>query len=1296
MELQKLASSEKGSAHAVWPETSASWWSQLTYSYATPLLVAGARSPLQASDLPACSGRESIAGLRRAGASGAFEARMKGCVRATARSAAAWQLLCSCCQVAQPLVLRALVLAISAEDPYAARRRGARVVVAIFLLVAVQMVGQQRQLHLATRCGTRLRALAIGEVYAAALTRSAVGGGGVVATLVGVDATKLFEASLDVHLLWAAPLQITAVSVLLVVFVGSWRAVVAGVACLVAVLPAGKFLVRKMIAIRKSRMPVTEARVAEIAEVLAGVRVTKLNGWEPLWEARWRTLRGRELRHTRAEMFVYGLAMLLMVVSPVVATIALFTTHMVSDRDARLSPADAFTVVALIGALRFPINKLGTLLGQVAQASKAYERIGAFVAANGERAGGGAESGASRDEAKREAPEPLAVERGAFRYAGSDFVVGSARRLELRVAAGELCCVVGPVGSGKSTLVDGLLGDALAVDGAAVWLDRRRLALASQRPRVLNASVRVNVVGFEGGPADEARYGRALEAAQLAPDLALLPAGDATEIGERGVTLSGGQKARVALARVVYARPALALLDDPLSALDAATGAACFDALFGEGGALADCATVLVTHATHFLPRADKIVCLGGGGSVAFVGTWPEAVEAVARNGDDPALAPLVAAVRDHGGRGESTAAVAAEAVAVDAERGAPVVAKKKTSASALMRGEDRELGMAALSTWWTWAKAAGGATFLFLQFLTLFLDRACYVATEWWLAKWADARRNDVDLWGLATMPAQNTGGLEGAWRWATVYMILGVLSIVFCFLRTQWGFRGGVTAAGVLYEGLSGRVLGAPVAYFDTTPMGRVVSRFTYDAEQIDVVLTQKAVMAMISLGWAITGTCVMLALSRGLLIAGIGPVFYAYYRLQQFYRRSAVDLQRLDAVSRSPLQALVGEGVDAAATIRAFGAGDLFNARFEAALDANTEAMLCWTVAQRWVGLRFDACAGALAVGGGVVCCFRHGVGLSPAFAGLLMNWCFHQAITFMYLCATFTEAEMALTSVERVTEAVPAEKDEACGMPPEAWPTEGALVFEDVRLRYRPGLPPALDGLSLRVGAGERCGVVGRTGAGKSTLAVALFRLTPLERGRVLIDGIDLASLKLRDARRRCAQIIPQDPVLFSGPLRRCLDPFDAKADADIADALALVFPGGRAPALDAPVVEAGTNFSVGERQLLAIARALLEKPRVLVMDEATSSVDGETDAAIQRTLRTLPALASTTILSVAHRIHTIIDNDAVCVLDAGACVEFGHPHDLLQDPAGFFSGLVAATAPETAAALRATAKKAKEA
>ncbi|KAJ8603637.1 hypothetical protein CTAYLR_007565 [Chrysophaeum taylorii] len=1302
-----------GVARGEWPEFRASFWSQLTYSYIDDLLDLGAASgTLTAGDLPRIVEVESSRRLLRC-----FEESTKGARgallevgRSPMMAAAFWQAWSSVGQVAEPLLLRALVLSSAGRG----NTLGGLAVTALIALNAfAKSAAQQRQLHLATRAGQRVRACAIATAYARALRRREPSAS--ISTLAAVDATKLFEVSLDAHLIWSCPLQVVVVCILLVAFVGSLVAALAGVACLIAVLPWAKGITHKLIALRRKRAPISDARIAEVSEVIgSGIRVTKFSGWELLWEKRWHEARQTEIDYTRREMFWLGLSLLAVVMAPVIATIVTVCVKMLTDRDARLTPADAFTIISLISAVRFPINKLGTLIGQVAQAWRSLDRIADFVGDPGRRRrddddGRGA---IPRQENENENDDVvLRVRRAAFVRGESStpptFVAGRASRLDLDARRGDLVAVLGEVGSGKSTYLGGLLGNVEPLDDRVeVTISGAVVGLAPQEPCVLNATIRDNVTF--GSPFDAARFELAIKASQLVHDLDEFPAGEFTEIGERGVTLSGGQKARLGLARVVYARPRVAILDDPLSALDAKTARAAFDALFDtKTGALRDAAVVLVTHAAHLAPRASRIVYVDDAGDVGFNGTWRQALDASQTEAADPATRALLAPVFAASRRGpEAVDEAFSSAPPPNAENDEASNRRRRSEAdmreaasASLTSVERREKGMASWATWLRWCRAAGGSKFLTIQLVALALDRACYVSTEWWLARWADARVDGASIFGNR-FPSQRDG-LDGAWRWARVYLCLGAASTVFCMFRTQWGFFCGVTAAKRLYDDACHRVLSAPVRYFDETPTGRIVSRFSYDTEQVDIVLTQKAAIALISVGWAVTGAAVMLTLSSGTMAVILVPVALVFRRLQQYYRRSSVDLQRLDAVSRSPIQQLLVEAVDANASIRAFGARRHFEKRFFEALDANTEALLCWTAAQRWIGLRLDACAATVATFAAlVVAVLRRRVGLSEAFAGMLLVWAFQLTTTFMYLITSSSEAENAVTSVERVTEPVPNEFDAVFDrkknvLVDAAWPTKGDLVFDNVCMRYRPGLPLALDHLSFRVPSGARCGVVGRSGAGKSSILHALFRLTPLGSGDVRVDGAPLSQLDLRVLRRRVAQIVPQDPVLFSGSLRNCVDPFGSRSDDDVARALALVAP----PRDDAPktwnldtrVEDAGANFSVGERQLLALARALLQQPKILVLDEATSSLDDATDARIQHTLRTLPQLRDTTVLCIAHRLATIIDFDLVCVMHQGRCAEFGAPAALADNRAGLFAALVDSTGRDTATALRAAAK-----
>ena len=399
-----------------------------------------------------------------------------------------------------------------------------------------------------------------------------------------------------------------------------------------------------------------------------------------------------------------------------------------------------------------------------------------------------------------------------------------------------------------------------------------------------------------------------------------------------------------------------------------------------------------------------------------------------------------------------------------------------------------------------------------------------------------------------------------------------------------------------------------------------------------------------------------------------------------------------QRLDAVSRSPIQAMLAEGLDGASTIRVFRREQIFLKKFQNATDTNSSAMLNYISAQRWLGLRIELLGSIIVLVSCIlVVTLNETLQLKAGFAALLIIWSSNYTITLQFLVDTFNEAEASITSIERVHAMcdLPKEKsmvtDESVSLS-ELWPQRGLVEFQDVKLRYREGLPLALDGLSFTAAPGERIGIVGRTGAGKSSTSVALFRLVELESGTIRVDGVDLSELGLSDVRGRLG-IIPQDPFLLSGTLRECLDPFGGSSDSQILDALKavrLVPNNADEFALESRVEEGGANFSVGERQLLCLARAFLAKPRVLVMDEATSSVDLETDAFIQKMLRT--RFTDTTLLTVAHRLNSIIDYDKILVMDSGRAVEFGSPKELLEK-GGMFADLVGSTGKESAKTLR---------
>ena len=1235
------------------------------------------------------------------------------------------QLLTVLAQVGIPLLVRQLLIILE-ENPYQnVAREGMVYVVLIFVASAVNALGTHRQRHLALKSGIVIRAAVVSAVYRRALNltpdgRSGLTTGGVT-NLVAVDAQKLFEVMQEGHLIWSCPLSMILVSILLILIMGPTTLV--GVAVLFAFVPLTTHITAKMIAVRKQRVEVSDERVEIINGMLQGIKVTKLNNYEARYMERIRQARERELAFLRKELYIWGLTLSITVITPVLAGAVTYATYVLVDENNILTASTTFTTLLLFSALRFPINYAGRLIGKAAQAFESARRISKFMQREKieSRTSTGTQNG---DASLVETSRPiLEVKNGKFRVGGVRIkgatntsmwesldpgsCLGGFALTDINFTVddrGSVLAITGPVGGGKSTLVNALLGEVSSSPDSIVT-HQGRVAYASQIPFILNTTLRENILF--GAEFDEARYNKVLDACCLRQDIEQLgAAGDMTEIGERGITLSGGQKQRVSIARVVYSRPDLAVMDDPLSALDAGTSRRIFDQVIKspDPDLLGSSAIVLVTHASHLLHMCEQVMVLVDG-KTAFLGSW---VELTRFESTDPttesALNVIKNAVQEKIEDGDSDSSIEemGDVLIPSALKGNDVGSPSKSGQEAesgkLIEAEQREHGVSSLKTWFLWFKHAGGLGYVFILILALGIDRTAYVATEWWLTRWTLAAEGPIDVFGR-TFPAQ-TDGVAAQYEYLKVYSIILLISFVAASQRSLWAVRGGARSARSLFYLMTERVLKAPLSYFETTPLGRVLNRFTYDIEILDHTLVENMSVLLIASSWFVAGVAVMGAILPWILLALL-PVTGIYWLLQLHYRKSGTDLQRLDAVSRSPLQAMLAEGIDGAATIRAFEQEGSFIRRFQTSASINTSSQLNFITAQRWLGVRTEL-LGAIVVlvSTLLIINFNGTFGIDAGLVAMLIVWSSNFNITLGFLVDHVSEAEAAITSVERIRgmSELPQESSMATdekNRPPEDWPAKGKLEFRDVALRYRPGLPLALNGLSFTIEAGQRCGVVGRTGAGKSSITVALFRLVEIESGCILLDDVDLSKLGLSDVRGRSngLSIVPQDPVLMKGTIRSVLDPFGSCTDEEIYEALSCVrLAYGRGlEILDAPVDEGGANFSVGERQLLCLGRAMLSKPKVLCLDEATASVDRQTDAFIQNFLRT--RFQGTTLLTIAHRLDTIMDYDCVLAMDSGKAAEFGPPHKLLDNEGGVFSELVRSTGKESESNLKSIASSA---
>lgn len=755
------------------------------------------------------------------------------------------------CGTALPLLVREL-LSILEENPGSdVLRQGLPLSISIFVVLLLNGLSNHRHRHMALKTGVALRATVVNILYRHILNLSPEGKRGLtsgeVTNLVAVDSQKLFEVTQDGHLIWALPLNILLVSFFLYRTLGPSTLV--GIAVLLGFVPVIQHVSARMLAIRQERVKCTDSRVEIVSNMLQGIRVAKLNNYEANYLHRVAEIRNKELKHLSREMAVWATTLLMTVTSPVLATGATFATYVLVDESNLLTASDTFGVLLLFSALRFPINYAGRLIGKAAQALSALNRINKFLDRD-LRAQQKATASLSSEDivSKANGVNSLTFKNARFRIGAPiqrhngeelDETEGkppkgfTVSEFNFSIGRGEFIAVCGPVGSGKSTFLGGILKETDVLGNSSV---DGNISYVPQTPFVLNQTIRSNILF--GLPFDKDRYDKVLDACALLPDLEQLgESGDMTEIGERGVTLSGGQKQRISLARAAYSKAAIYVLDDPFSALDAGTGKAVFERLLASKNALLKGATVLlVTHAPYFIVnRAVDRILLIVDGKNRFFGTWEDLSLFNSQDNDTMrAVDHIKSSIRENGSNSEEKRC--------DDSQGTDQ-AEAKTG-GALMQVEEREHGLSSLKTWMLWFQRAGGWRFMSLQLLFMAIDRFVYVSVEWFLAKWTSAAYEPIQILGI-DFPAQTDGrSAQGRYLW--VYLTLIVVSFFATFVRSEWAVTGGGRATRTVFESMLTSVLHAPMSYFETVPMGRILNRFTYDTDVNDVTLTQ--IMSMV----------------------------------------------------------------------------------------------------------------------------------------------------------------------------------------------------------------------------------------------------------------------------------------------------------------------------------------------------------------------------------------------------------------------------------------------------------------
>ncbi|KAI9339972.1 P-loop containing nucleoside triphosphate hydrolase protein [Obelidium mucronatum] len=1180
--------------------------------------------------------------------------------------------------------------------------RGAWLIIGIFLTQIITTFAGAHYFRMACSEGIKLRATFSSLIYRKSLRLSAAArqefNSGKIITLVSTDAARVEMFLMFCSFGWNSPLAILIIIGFLVYYIG-WSALV-GIGIIIATLPIQGFLFGNLAKIRAKVAPITDKRVKMTNEVFSGIRLLKFFAWESPFLAQIEAIRKSEVDFVLQKALFNAFAMTIAFGIPILACGFAFVAYgAVHGGD--LNPAEVFPALTWFQMLRFPMMFLPFVVSSWAEFKIALIRIERLLMApeledqppidpkaefavslkNGEfvwepsipPAVEKAAPAKSKKWGKKETkPAVLETETSASTLVEEEILVAPEparphlRNINLDVPKGSLVAIVGAVGSGKSSLLNAIVGEMKKTKGSVTF--SAKMGYAAQTAWIQNATVKDNILF--GLPYNRDRYLRAIRDCALETDLRVLPDGDQTSIGERGINLSGGQKQRVNLARLVYYNADIVLMDDPLSAVDAHVGRFLFENCIL--GALKDKTRILVTHQLHFLSRADRIVVMRDG-EIVEQGAYQDLVAA---GGEFANL------IENYGSMDEKEEKVAESQETKDKNIADEKVALDKMHSDMgeqkgkdIMQAEDRDTGAVGVSVWINYSNACGGWLFVVNSVIIVGLLQAASVLQNLWLAWWSEGRYN-------ATL---GTNGYIG------IYVGLGIAQCVFTYAMNAYFALSCTHAARALHEAAAKRVIRAPTLFFDTTPLGRIMNRFSKDQDNIDNTLPDSFRMFFSTFGNTIS-TFVLIIYATPLFLTFLVPVLGLYYYIQNIYRSTSRELKRLDSISRSPLYANFGSTLTGLATIRAYGEQDRFIIRTDNAINENNSPYYCLIMAQRWLSIRLESLGAFLVLAAAIFGVVAKG-SISPALLGLSLSYALQVTSTLSWCIRQFTETEVAMNAVERVKyyaeqTAVEADAILPDSRPPKDWPSTGSISFTDLQMKYAPELPLVVKGVTFAITDKQKVGIVGRTGSGKSSLMQALFRMVEPCGGTIIIDGVDISKIGLADLRNGLA-IIPQDPILFTGTFRSNLDPFSEHSDAELWDAVTRSGLKSKVSesekGLDASVDDGGENLSVGQRQLVCLARAIVKKPKILIMDEATANVDYDTDSLIQRSLR--EDFADATVLTIAHRLNTIIDYDRVLVLDAGVIAEYDSPKALLSNADSKFSKMVAETGASNAELLK---------
>uniref|UniRef100_A0AAY4EVS8 ATP-binding cassette, sub-family C (CFTR/MRP), member 9 n=1 Tax=Denticeps clupeoides TaxID=299321 RepID=A0AAY4EVS8_9TELE len=1154
--------------------------------------------------------------------------------------------------------------------------------VLLFLALVLQRTFLQASYYVTIETGINLRGALLAMIYnkILRLSTSNMSMGemtlGQINNLVAIETNQLMWFLFLCPNLWAMPVQIIMGVILLYYLLGVSALI--GASVIVFLAPVQYLIATKLADTQKSTLDYSTDRLKKTTEILKGIKLLKLYAWENIFCNSVEETRGKELTSLKTFAFYTSMSIFMNAAIPIAAVLATFVTH-------RLHRWHSFTSWSLHSS-SFPLWS-GLL-------SKPCDFQQMSVSLDSCKKHSGVTKAINRkqplryqldgyEQPSRRQLRPTETEDFAVKVSNGFFTWGSnlstLSDINIRIPTGQLTMIVGQVGCGKSSLLLAMLGEMQSISGKVYWSSKNRysVAYAAQKSWLLNATVEENITF--GSPFSKQRYKAVIDACSLQPDIDLLPFGDQTEIGERGINLSGGQRQRICVARALYQNTNIVFLDDPFSALDIHLS----DHLMLEGilKFLQDDkrTVVLVTHKLQYLIHADWIIAMKDG-TVLREGTLKDI-----QNNDVELYEHWKTLMNRQDQELEK-----------DTEVESQTTLERKTLRRAFYsretknqiddedeeeeEEEDEDDNLSTTTSrrskipWkvcWRYL-SSGGFFMVFLMVSSKLLKHSVMVAIDYWLAYWTSSS---------PSLHNTNYTTPSDRFYYVSVFSILCGAGIALCLITSLSVEFLGLHAATSLHHNLLNKIIHAPLRFFDVTPLGQILNRFSADTNIIDQhipptleSLTRSTLLCLSAIG-------VIAFVTPAFLIAMV-PITIGFYFIQKYFRVASKDLQDLDDSTQLPLLCHFSETAEGLTTIRAFRHEARFKQRMLELTDTNNTAYLFLSAANRWLEVRTDYLGAWIVLAAAVASIFTIS-GLQSGLVGLGLTYALTVTNYLNWVVRNLADLEVQMAAVKKVNSFLSTESENYEGsmdvsQVAEDWPQQGEIKIQDLCVRYDPMLKPVLKHVNAYIQPGQKVGICGRTGSGKSSLSLAFFNMVDMFEGKIIIDGIDICKLPLQTLRSRLS-IIMQDPVLFSGSIRFNLDPGCTCTDDRLWEALEIAqlknmvkaLPGG----LDAVVTEGGENFSVGQRQLFCLARAFVRKSSILIMDEATASIDMATENILQKVVMT--AFADRTVVTIAHRVHTILTADLVIVMKRGNILEYDKPETLLEQADGLFASFVKA-------------------